>query len=139
MSVTAHDVLVLIQVRTGSSRLPGKVLMPLGSSTVLDQMWTRLTQAQIPAKFAMITTVDPSDEPIREYCSQKNILCYSGSVNDLLDRHYQAWKLWGGKYVVKIPSDCPLIDPKVMEQVVGYFFGIGQFRLRKQPPPSEFP
>jgi spore coat polysaccharide biosynthesis protein SpsF len=116
-----NPLLILVQVRTGSSRLPGKVLLPLGGRPLFARMWERVTAANVNATFGVITTTDPSDDPVEALCQEMGARCYRGDVNDLLDRHYQAWKLWGGDAIVKIPSDCPLIDPKIIERVLSFY------------------
>lgn len=132
--------LVLIQARTGSSRLPGKVMMPLLGKTVLERMWERVTAARVPAQFGMIITQEASDDPIAELCEDLRILCYRGSTQDVLDRHYQAWRLWGGQAVVKIPSDCPLIDPKIIERVLNFYTEhVGQFDYVSNLHPQSYP
>lgn len=113
--------LILIQARTGSSRLPGKVLMPLGGRPLLQRMWERVTAARVPAQFGMIITEEASDDPIEALCAEIGAPCFRGSTLDVLDRHLQAWRRWGGEAVVKIPSDCPLIDPEIIERVLGFY------------------
>ncbi|MCS7035719.1 MAG: glycosyltransferase family protein [Saprospiraceae bacterium] len=115
------SIVSVIQARTGSSRLPGKVLLDLVGQPLLLRMVERVQAAQRAGTIVVATTVEPSDDAIEALCLQHGLRCYRGSVNDLLDRHYQAGLLWNADAVAKIPSDCPLIDPAVIDRVFEYF------------------
>ena len=112
------SVVAVIQARTGSSRLPGKVLLPLGGSTVLEQMMARVMRARTLDDLVVATTTHPDDDAIVERMTEIGITCIRGSEHDLLDRHLQAAVATWAAHVVKIPSDCPLIDPAVIDAVV---------------------
>ena len=112
---------VIVQARTGSTRLPGKVLMPLAGRPLLQRMLERVKAAKTPFELVVATTSSSSDDPIRDLCESLNIICYSGHPTNLLDRHYQAALLVGADMVAKIPSDCPLIDPAVIDKVLAIF------------------
>ncbi len=115
------NVVVVIQARTGSTRLPGKVLMPLAGAPLLERMVARVRRAATVDGIVVATTDAPSDDPIREICARLALPCYSGHPTDLLDRHYRAGLMLGADVVVKIPSDCPLIDPAVIDRVIGFY------------------
>ncbi len=112
---------VVIQARTGSSRLPGKVLMPLAGKSLLERMVERVRAARTPFSVVVATTQDASDDPIAALCDSTGIPCYRGHPTDLLDRHYRAALAHGADVIAKIPSDCPLIDPAVIDRVLGVF------------------
>ncbi len=114
-------IVTVVQARTGSTRLPGKVLLDILGRPLLLRMVERLQAASLAGTVVVATTTDPSDDPIETLCAQYGLNCYRGSVHDLLDRHYQAGLLYGADAVVKIPSDCPLIDPAVIDRVLGFF------------------
>lgn len=113
--------LTLVQARTGSTRLPGKVLLPLGASTVLEVMLERVRAARLVGTVVVATTTEASDDPVVELCRRAGLPCFRGHPTDLLDRHYQAWRSSPADAVVKIPSDCPLIDPVVIDRVLGVY------------------
>lgn len=113
--------LVVVQARTGSTRLPGKVLMPLAGAPLLERLLQRVQAAATPFALVVATTTDPVDAPIEDLCLRKGVLCFKGHPTDLLDRHYQAARALGADVVCKIPSDCPLIDPGVVDSVLGAF------------------
>jgi spore coat polysaccharide biosynthesis protein SpsF len=119
--VSGPSVVTVIQARMGSTRLPGKVLLPLGSSTVLEQMLARLAHAQCAGTLLVATTTDPEDDDIELVCRRAGVRHYRGSPLDLLDRHYRVARALQAGVVVKIPSDCPLIDPEVVDRVIRAF------------------
>lgn len=121
MPPSSENVTVVIQARTGSTRLPNKILMPLAGRTLLERMVERVRHASTPTEIIVATTVDIADEPVRMLCRKIGVRCYSGHPTDLLDRHYCAGRETSADIVVKIPSDCPLIDPQVIDRVIGYF------------------
>lgn len=112
--------LIVIQARTGSSRLPHKVMMPVAGAPMLQRMVERVQTVSSPVEIIVATTTDPSDDPIRTLCRKKGIKVFSGHPTDLIDRHVQAARQEGADLVVKIPSDCPLVDPAVIERVLRY-------------------
>jgi spore coat polysaccharide biosynthesis protein SpsF len=112
---------IIVQARTGSTRLPGKVLMPLAGRPLLEQMLRRLEGVRLASEIVVATTVDDEDEPIRQLCRQIGARCHSGHPTDLLDRHYQAAREAQADVALKIPSDCPLIDPAVVDLVLGHY------------------
>ena len=112
---------VIVQARTGSSRLPHKVLMPLAGEPLLRRMLERVSASSTPDLITIATTTDVADDPIRDLCHQMGIRCFSGHPTDLLDRHYRAAMHERADVVAKIPSDCPLIDPSVVDRVLTYF------------------
>jgi spore coat polysaccharide biosynthesis protein SpsF len=115
------NVLLVVQARMGSTRLPGKVLRPLAGAPLLERMLERLAAAKTPTECVVATTTEESDDPLRQLCRRLSVKCFSGHPSDLLDRHYRAAVREGADVVVKIPSDCPLIDPEVIDRVVGFY------------------
>lgn len=113
--------LVVIQARMGSSRLPGKVLLPLSGAPLLQRMVERVQAATTPFDLCVATSVLPEDDRIADLCRHLNVDCHRGHPTDLLRRHYEAARERGADAVVKIPSDCPLIDPDVIDRVLGAF------------------
>jgi spore coat polysaccharide biosynthesis protein SpsF len=116
-------VLVVVQARTGSTRLPGKVLLPVAGAPLLVRMLERVLAAGTPGEVVVATTTAAADEPVRELARQAGVRCFRGHPTDLLDRHYRAALDCGlsapEDVVVKIPSDCPLIDPAAIDRVIG--------------------
>lgn len=113
--------LVVVQARTGSSRLPGKVLMPLAGAPLLQRMVERVRAASTPSEIVVATTTEPADDPIVELCRSTDTRVFRGHPTDLLDRHYAAGVGARADAVVKIPSDCPLVDPAAIDRVISTF------------------
>lgn len=116
------NVLIIIQARVGSSRLPGKVMMPILGQSLLHRMIERLRFINHPVKLVIATSVNTADDIIEQEANRIDIPCFRGSENDLLERHYLAAVKYNADVVLKIPSDCPLIDPRAVDQVLDYFF-----------------
>ncbi len=114
-------ILVVVQARAGSTRLPGKVLLPLGQSTVLEVMLARVQATRLGTRIVVATTEDPADDAIVAAANRAGAMVWRGHPTDLLDRHYRAAQALGAEHVAKIPSDCPLIDPRVIDQVLGWY------------------
>jgi len=114
-------IVTIIQARMSSSRLPGKVLMPLAGLPLLLRLYERVNHSELAGKIIVAVTTDPQDKIIVDLCSENQINFYIGNPTDLLDRHYQAARMFNADAVVKIPSDCPLIDPVIIDKVIGYF------------------
>lgn len=118
-----NTVLTVIQARLGSSRLPGKVCLPLGDSTVLEEMVRRVKAARFVEEVVVATTTDPEDLAIVRLCEKAGISVVRGHPTDCLDRHRAALDAFPAKAVAKIPSDCPLIDPRAIDRVYGFWRG----------------
>jgi spore coat polysaccharide biosynthesis protein SpsF len=115
----------VVQARTGSSRLPGKVLLPVAGAPLLQRMLERVLSASTPFELVVATTTAPADDAIEGLCGALAVRCFRGHETDLLDRHYQAARAEGADAVVKIPSDCPLIDPAAIDRVLGAYAAAG--------------
>ena len=116
-------IVAVIQARMGSRRLPGKVLLDLKGKPDLWHVVTRVSRAKKIDKIVVATTTLPEDCQIEELCQRENIDVFRGSVDDVLDRFYQAvsnLQKQGNKieFVVRITADCPLIDPEIIDAVI---------------------
>jgi spore coat polysaccharide biosynthesis protein SpsF len=121
MNAKEQDILTIIQTRRGSTRLPDKVLMPLAGKPLFVRQAERVKASRLCGRVVIATTGDPEDDVIAGICRAEGLDCYRGDPRDLLDRHYRAALQYGGNPVIKIPSDCPLIDPRIVDQVIGYW------------------
>jgi len=111
-------ILAVVQARLGSSRLPGKVLKPVAGAPMLARMLERVQAAQQLDDLVVATTTDARDQPIVDLCQELGVPVFAGHPTDLLDRHYKAAESVGADAVAKIPSDCPLIDPRIIDRVL---------------------
>lgn len=117
-----ENILIVVQARMASSRLPGKVMLPILGKSLLARMIERLKMMQHKAEVIIATSQTPDDDIIINEAIALDVPYYRGSLNNLLDRHYQAAKLHNADVILKIPSDCPLIDPRIIDHVLDYFF-----------------
>ena len=114
--------LVVVQARMGSSRLPGKVMLPLAGAPLLQRMIERVVAAKTPFEVCVATSTEPLDDAIVELADKAGVRWHRGDPLDCLKRHVTAADEAGADYVVKIPSDCPLIDPAVIDEVLSFYF-----------------
>lgn len=109
---------IIIQARTSSSRLPKKVLLPVFGKPMLLRQIERVQRVCADNKLLVSTSDDSTDDELVAILKKNNIDCYRGSLDDVLDRYYQAAKLYKAKHIVRITGDCPLIDPELIDQVI---------------------
>lgn len=117
------NIVTIIQARMSSSRLPGKVLLDIGGRPMLTHVVERARRAQTADLVVVATTQDPSDEAIANLCQQRGYPCYRGSLHDVLDRYYQAARLFKADVIVRVTADCPLLDHEVVDKTVREFLG----------------
>lgn len=118
----AQKTVIIVQARTSSSRLPGKVMLPVLGKSLLYRMIERVRMISHSVQVVIATSEEKTDDVIAQEAAQMGIACFRGSLDNLLDRHYQAAKLYGADLVLKIPSDCPLIDPRIIDDVLDFYF-----------------
>jgi spore coat polysaccharide biosynthesis protein SpsF len=102
----------------GSTRLPGKVLLPLGDKPILVRVVERLRFVDELVDVIVATGDSPANDSIRALCAEEGITCFSGSEDDVLDRYYQAALLSGADPVLRVSSDCPLVDPAIVRRAL---------------------
>lgn len=106
----------------GSTRLPGKVLMDIGGETALCRVVRRLSRAKLIAEVAIATTESPADDAIVAEAKRLGVRCFRGSERDVLARYLGAAEEFEADVIVRITSDCPLIDAGVADRVLQDFF-----------------
>jgi spore coat polysaccharide biosynthesis protein SpsF len=121
----AGKTVCIIQARMGSTRLPGKVLKPLLGKPMLWWVVQRVRKARYLDEVVVATTALDRDDTLADFCREQDIPCYRGSEDDVLDRYYQAARKFHATHIVRITSDCPLIDPGVIDCVAAAFFSAG--------------
>lgn len=113
-----EKVLTIIQARTGSTRLPSKVLLDLAGKTALEHVIYRIQQSKLTSQIIVATTIKREDLAIVKLCADLGVSVYCGCEEDPLDRYYQAARLFGGSHIVRIKADCPLIDAEVVDEAI---------------------
>ena len=130
-------ILAIIQARMGSTRLPGKMLLPIiDGKGALELMLERVSRSKTLDKIVIATTVSSGDDLIEDLCRRLGYACFRGSENDVLDRYYRAAKADGqAGVIVRLTGDCPLHDPAVIDKVVTEFFAsVADFGCNNHPP-----
>ncbi len=112
---------MVVQARRASSRLPDKIFLPLSGAPLLIRMIERISSSGTPKEIVVATTTGSEDDKVVELCKMYKINCFRGDASDLLDRHYKAALEYSPLAVVKIPSDCPLICPDVIDKVLEFY------------------
>lgn len=108
----------IVQARMTSTRLPGKVLLDLGGAPLLDRQVERLRRSHRLDQIMVATTTNATDEPLVAACERLGLACHRGSETDVLSRYVGAAEVSGADVVVRITSDCPLIDAAIVDEVV---------------------
>ncbi len=112
------ETIALIQARMGSTRLPGKVLEPIGGKPLVERVVERAQSASRISRVAVVTSDLVGDDALEEACISAGIACWRGSETDVLDRFHQAAAALGAERIVRITADCPLIDPAVIDALI---------------------
>jgi len=121
VATTVGPVVAIIQARMGSRRLPGKSLAEIENRPMLWHVIDRVKRAKLIDRVVVATSVSRSDDAIETFCRGLGVRCYRGSENDVLDRFCSAARAEKAAQVVRITADCPLIDPEIIDRVVGRF------------------
>ncbi len=133
------EVVAIIQARMGSTRLPGKVLRDIGGRTMLARVVRRAARATRLDGLVVATTTESRDDVIVEECKCLEVPWFRGSANDVLNRYHQIAQARDIPAVVRITSDCPLIDPEVIDEIVHVFLGGGWDYVSNTLEPRSFP
>lgn len=116
--MNSAPVVAIVQARMGSSRFPGKVLMPLGQTTVIGFLLKRLAASKEIGRIVLATSLEATDDTLAGHVARLGFEVFRGSERDVLDRFYQAARIADYEFVVRITGDCPLIDIAVVDRVV---------------------
>ncbi len=114
-------IVIIVQARMTSTRLPGKILKEVLNKPLLEYQLERLQRVELADKVMVATTINHSDEPIVELCNRMGVSCFRGSEEDVLSRYYYAAQEYKADVVVRVTSDCPLIDTQVVDRVIAYY------------------
>ncbi|MFC0271924.1 cytidylyltransferase domain-containing protein [Metabacillus herbersteinensis] len=109
--------LIIIQARMGSTRLPGKVLKPLGESVVLDYVISRCKQVSQVEEVIVATSTLKQDDVIINWCKEHDVTCFRGSEDDVLKRYYTCAKPHNPDYIIRVTADCPFVDYHLANQI----------------------
>ena len=121
--------IAIIQARMSSTRLPGKVLREIAGEPMLARVIERAKRAKLVDEVVLATTTDPSDDPFAEFCAERGYNVTRGSLNDVLDRYYQAAKEYDAEVIVRLTADCPVLDAEVVDQTVKQLVESREWRI----------
>ncbi len=113
--------LIIIQARMTSTRLPGKILKAVAGQSLLAHQLERLRRVPNADGIVVATTINDADQPIVDLCEVLGVPVSRGSEADVLSRYAEAAQAHGADAVVRITSDCPLIDPAVVAEVIAFY------------------
>lgn len=111
-------IVAITQARYGSSRFPGKILKKINGKTLLQIHLERVLKSKLISKLIVATTREEKAQDIIDIANDLGLSSYRGSLSDVLDRFYQSVINENADYIVRITSDCPLIDPKLIDAVI---------------------
>lgn len=112
------SVLGVLQARTSSSRLPGKVMLPILGVPMLVRQIERLRRSQKMGHLVVATSVDASDDALAALCTDIGVEVSRGSLDDVLDRFVQAARPHDPKWVIRLTGDCPVADHKIIDSMI---------------------
>src|SRR5579871_381511 len=113
-------VLAVIQARMTSTRLPGKVLLPILGASMLSRQIERVRRASGLDGLMVATSLDPSDDPLARECERIDVECFRGDLTDVLERFHQAVARTAATEIVRLTGDCPLLCPEIIDRVIAF-------------------
>ncbi len=111
----------IVQARLGSSRFPEKLFKPIHGKPLLERCLGQLKKCSKISRIIVATTTSANDDPIEKYCSNENLLCYRGPVNEVLNRYLGASDKFNSDRFLRVCSDNPFIDVELMEDQINAF------------------
>ena len=132
------SVLAILQARVSSSRLPGKVLLPILGQPMLALQIERLRRCGKIDHLVVATSDCPSDDPLAALCADLGLPVYRGALEDVLSRFAGAAKPYVPDIVVRLTGDCPLADPPLIDEIIRHFL-TGDFDYLSNCAPATYP
>lgn len=131
---------VIIQARMSSTRLPGKSMKTLSGKPLLWHVIDRVSRSRKAKRIIVATSTQSEDDAIEKFCRESGTACYRGSLDNVLERYYEAARVYGVETIVRITADCPLIDPEIIDRCVSSFEQSGaDYVSNVAPGPRTFP
>jgi spore coat polysaccharide biosynthesis protein SpsF len=113
--------IIVSQARMTSTRLPGKVLLKVLDKSLLEYHIERLQRVKLADEVIIATTINLIDDPIVELCKKLNIKYFRGSENNVLSRYFKTAELYRASIIVRVTSDCPVIDPQIVDDIIEFY------------------
>lgn len=111
-------ILAILQARMSSTRLPGKVAMDANGIPMLAYEVGRILQSKKIDQLVVATSSNPEDDAVEQIALKSGVECFRGDLNNVLDRFYQCAKKFQASHIVRLTGDCPIIDPRVIDEVI---------------------
>ena len=132
-------ILAILQARMSSSRLPGKVLMPLAGAPMIVRQMERLGRASRIDKVVVATSTEPDDDAIEQVVRHAGVEVHRGPLEDVLARFLGALAAYPADHVVRLTADCPFADPVVIDDTIALHLASGGDYASNTPPHRTFP
>lgn len=118
---SSNKIAAIVQARAGSTRLPGKIFKQISGKPMLQHVVERISHSQFIDQIIVATTTLHEDNAVEEFCIKNNYAYYRGSSDDVLSRYFETAKKYCIDIIVRITSDCPLIDPQIIDTMLNNF------------------
>lgn len=133
-------VAIIVQARMGSTRLPGKIMKNVLGKTLLEYLLERLKRVTKADAVCIATTTGPQEQSILDICNRMSVKTFRGSEEDVLDRYFRAAQQLKAEVIVRVTSDCPLIDPIEIDKLIGYYLeNLGTYDYIADIPQRSYP
>src|SRR5262245_19029581 len=120
MTYASPRVVMILQARMGSTRLPGKSMMHLAGAPLLARILERVRRCTIIDQIVLATTRESEDDALEDIARSYGVSTFRGSKDDLLDRYYQAAKAFRADLIVREPADNPVPEPAEIDRIIKY-------------------
>ena len=129
------NIVAIIQARMSSTRLPGKVMMKINNTPIIELLINRLSNSDFINKIVLATTTNDTDLPLVKHVKEIGVDVYTGDEDDVLERYYSASKNYKADIVIRITGDCPLIDSNLVDTVIkGFIDSKSDYASNREPP-----
>lgn len=116
-----NDYFIIIQARTGSTRYPKKIIKKINKITILEILIERLKRKVKSEKLIIATTINKNDNILCNIAKKNNIKYFRGSEKNVMSRYLKIGEVYNLDTIVRITSDCPFIDPKLLIKMLNIF------------------
>ena len=121
-NIKEKNVIAFVQARLSSMRYPKKVLQKVGDHTIIELVLRRLSKSNLIDQIVLVTSDDKSDDNLVKEIESYGFECFRGALDNVLDRFYQAARIFSPDVIVRITGDCPIIDPQIVDTTIKKFF-----------------
>ena len=119
--MSGKKIIAIVQARMGSARLPGKVLKEVNGKPLIEILFHRLPHSKKIDKIILATSNSKENDHLAKIVEKLGFEVFRGSEDDVLDRYYEAAKPYSPEAVVRITGDCPIIDPQLVDEIIGLY------------------